>query len=322
MKRLFAEMERAFFANIDVKELSKREYGWALTQFKKWVVYQGLDINSLERADILAYKAYLEGSGKSESTMDFYLLAVRRFYQFVEDAGEGENIAAGIRYRRRHKGYYKEHLTDDEVDRLLCAIDRSTLAGMRDYAIVYLMICTGLRCVEVSRLSVADLHDDGKYPYLVIQRKGESRKTTRFGVTDEILAPIRDYLCRRGVGSQDVPLFSTHGTLGERPMSPLLVGRRVRDCMKRAGVYSATKTAHSLRHTAAVRAIKAKIPIREVQVMLGHKNVETTEVYLRSLDDEMRLLNPAVRAISVIAPAGKERGESGTNRSRKQRSVS
>lgn len=309
MKRLFADMERAFFANIDVKELSKKEYGWALTQFKKWVVYQGLDINRLERADILAYKAYLEQSGKSESTMDFYLLVVRRFFQFVEDSGEGENVAAGIRYKRKHKGHYKEHLTDDEVESLLHSISRDTLTGLRDYAIVYLMICTGLRCVEVSRLTIEDMHTDGKFPYLDIQRKGESRKTTRFGVTREILAPILDYLNARGADDVASPLFCTCGKLGEMAMSPLLVSRRVRDCMKKAGVYSATKTAHSLRHTAAVRAIKAKVPIREVQVMLGHKNVETTEVYLRSLDDEMRLINPAVRAISVIAAESKRSGK-------------
>ena len=88
--------------------------------------------------------------------------------------------------------------------------------------------------------------------------------------------------------------------------------------MKAAGVYSTKKTAHSLRHTAAVRAIKAKVPIREVQVMLGHKNVSTTEVYLRSLDDEMRLVNPAVRAISVIALDSTSDGKNGTIRDKKQ----
>lgn len=318
MKRLFSEIERSFFENLDIKALSKKEYGWALTQFKKWIVYEGKDINQLKRADILAYKAYLERSKKSESTMDFYLLVVRRFYQFVEDSGEGDNIALGIRYKRKHKGFYKEHLTDDEVVALLSSIDRSKLIGLRDYAIIYLMLCTGLRCVEISRLAVGDVHPDERYQYLEIQRKGETRKTTSFGVTAEILQPILDYFDARGVGSEDFPAFCTHGKTGEREMTPLLVGRMIRDRMKAAGVYSTKKTAHSLRHTAAVRAIKAKVPIREVQVMLGHKNVSTTEVYLRSLDDEMRLVNPAVRAISVIALDSTADGKNGTIRDKKQ----
>lgn len=307
MKHLFSELEQRFFDNLDVKAVSKKEYGWALTQFKKWVVFRGLDINRLERADILRYKAELENSRKAESTMDFYLLVVRRFYQFLEDSGEGENIAAGIRYKRKNRGYYKEHLADDEVDALLSSIDRETLVGRRDYAIIYLMLTTGLRCIEVARLTLGDVHDGGPYPYLMLQRKGESRKTTRFGITTEILRPIDDYLAARGVASYSEPLFTTHGALGERPMSPLLIGKVIRRRMRAAGVYSPTKTAHSLRHTAAVRAIKAKVPIREVQIMLGHRRVETTEVYLRSLDDEMRLVNPAVRAVSSPASTGEKK---------------
>lgn len=299
MKRLFSEMERLFFDNLDIKPLSKREYGQGLNQFKKWVVYTGRDVNRLERADVLAYKSYLETSDKSESTMDFYLLVVRRFFQYVEDAGEGDNIAAGIRYKRKHKGYYKEHLTDEEVEDLLSSIDRTTMTGLRDYAIIYLMLCTGLRCVEVSRLSLCDIHTDGRVKYLEIQRKGDTRKTTKFGITDGLLSPVYDYLNMSSPESTDAPVFCTCDTEARR-MSPLLIGRVIRQRLKKAGIYSPAKTAHSLRHTAAVRAIKAKVPIREVQVMLGHKNVSTTEVYLRSLDDEMRLANPAVRAITPI----------------------
>lgn len=302
MKKKFSELEKGFFANIDIRELSKKEYGWALNQFKKWVIYTGRNVNRLERADILAYKANLERSGRSESTMDFYLLVVRRFYQFVEDSGCGENIAAAIKYKRKHKGYYKEHLTDDEVDKLLGSINGDRITDYRDYAIVYLMLCTGLRCVEMARMEVKDIHMDERICYLNIQRKGESRKVTKFGLPENVLKPVLDYLRYRGVSNENDPVFCTHGKLGEMAMSPLLIGRCIRNRMKIAGVYSPTKTAHSLRHTAAVRAIKAKIPIREVQVMLGHKNVSTTELYLRSLDDEIRLINPAVKAISIASP--------------------
>lgn len=305
MKRTFAELEEAFLANTDVAAVSKKSYGWALNQFKKWVVYEGRNIERLERADVLAYKASLEGSGKSEATMDFYLLAVRQFYRFVEDNGFGENIAAGVRYRRRHRGHYKEHLSDEEATALLESVSTASLIGLRDYAIIYLMLCTGLRCVEVSRLTVGDLHVGGECPYLLIQRKGETRSTTRFGITPQIVRPIEEYLHARGCGDEEEPLFVTCGSLGARWMSPRMVSRVVLRRMRAAGVYSKTKTAHSLRHTAAVRAIKMKIPIREVQVMLGHKNVHTTEIYLASVNDEMRLMNPAVRAISFDDVRGK-----------------
>lgn len=309
MNKLFAEAERAFFDNMDVSEVTKGNYRRILNRFKEWVVTKGLPASRLQRADILAYKSDLLTSSKSESTIDIYLMVVRLFYTFVEESGWGDNIAAGVRYKRRNKEHYKEHLTEEEIEQLLLSVERDTLIGLRDYAIIYLMLCTGFRCVEVSRLQVADLHDEGRQPYLMIQRKGSFRKDAKFGVTDEIIAPIRRYLEQRGVSSPDEPLFATHCTVGEFMMSPWRVGSMIRRRMRAAGVYSKTKTAHSLRHTAAIRAIKAKVPIREVQIMLGHQRVETTEIYLKSIANEMRLDNPAVRAMPALPTEGKQRGK-------------
>ena len=300
MKKLFAEAERAFFDNMDVSEVTKDNYRRILSRFKQWVVCRGTPIGQLQRADILAYKSALLQSGKSESTMDIYLMVVRLFYAFVEDSGWGDNIAAGVRYKRRNKDHYKEHLTEEEIERLLSSVEQDRLIGLRDYAIIYLMLSTGFRCVEVSRLQVGDVHDEGSRPYLLIQRKGSARKDAKFGITADILAHIRRYLEARGVSHLDEPLFATHCTVGEFRMKPWRVGAMIRQRMRAAGVYSRAKTAHSLRHTAAIRAIKAKVPIREVQIMLGHQRVETTEIYLKSIANEMRLDNPAVRAMPKL----------------------
>ena len=299
--KTMAELERTFYRNLDVKDISRESYIRAFDRFKRWVVYRGLDAMKLTRADILAYKAWMEKkSGYSEATMSLYLLVVRLFYGWVEANGYGENIAAGIRYKRKHRGYYKEHLEEWEVEKLLLSIDRSTLIGLRDYAIIHLMLATGLRCVEICRLDVADLHDEGRYLYLYLQRKGDTRKTQKFGITPEIVRPIRAYLEKRGVASEAEPLFVSHCSRGEHRLTANALSTICTNRMKAAGVHSPTKTTHSLRHTAAVRAIKAQIPIREVQVMLGHTKVETTEIYLRSLNDEMRLLNPAVKAMPLL----------------------
>lgn len=310
MRKLFSEIERAFFDNMDVCDVTKESYRRILNQFKQWVVRRGIPVDRLQRADILAYKSELLSSGKSESTMDIYLLVVRLFYAFVEESGMGDNIAAGVRYKRRNNEHYKEHLTEDEIERLLGSIEQDRLIGLRDYAIIYLMLCTGFRCVEVSRLQVRDIHDEGRLPYLEIQRKGSARKDAKFGVTQEILKPIKRYLQARGVSSKDEPLFCTHCTVGEFKMTPWRVGAMIRQRMRYAGVYSKKKTAHSLRHTAAIRAIKAKVPIREVQIMLGHQRVETTEIYLKSIANEMRLDNPAVRAMPKL-PVQVEKTASG-----------
>lgn len=306
MRKLFSEIEREFYLNLDVRAASVNTYRGAIDQFKKWVVFTGRDVNKLARPDIIAYKSYLIGQGKSESTIDLYLVAIRRFYQFAAMNYWIEDIAKGISFHKRNRDHYKDHLTDEEVDTLLASIRTDNLIGKRDYSIVFLMLCTGLRCVEVARLKVSDIHQDRNGIYLMIQRKGDAVKNTRFGVTENIMRPTFDYLSFRGVEDEDEPLYRTMEKRGNRPMSSRAVSDMVKSRMVRAGIYSKSKTPHSLRHTAAVRAIQAKVPIREVQAMLGHSSVDTTEIYLRSIANALTLVNPAVRAIEIKPSEAKE----------------
>ena len=67
--------------------------------------------------------------------------------------------------------------------------------------------------------------------------------------------------------------------------------------MVKADIYSKHKTSHSLRHTAAVTALIAGADIKSVQQMLGHRRLETTEIYLESIDERLRIDNPAVRLL-------------------------
>lgn len=294
MKKLWSEIEQEFFDNLDVTDYTKKIYRDTLNQFKKWVVFRGININSLRRSDILAYKSWLINSNKAEGTMDMYLLVVRRFFGFVEEYGYGENIAAAIRYKRKAKGHMKSHLTWEETRRLLDSCDRSTLIGARNYAIIRLMLTVGLRCVEVSRLCVGDMKTEDDVFYIMVQRKGQVRKNGKLGITQHLVDDIMDYLGKRGVSSEDEPMFMSQYNEG---LSSRGVASVVRYCMAKAGVYSKEKTAHSLRHTMAVQAIQCGVPIRELQVLLGHTDVKTTEIYLQSLDAELRLRNSVVSTI-------------------------
>lgn len=294
MKKLWSEVEQEFFDNLDVSELTKKNYRDSLNQFKKWVVKRGISINNLRRSDILAYKSSLINSNKAEGTMDIYLLVVRLFFTFVEEFGYGENIAAAIRYKRKAKGHTKSHLSNDEIKRLLDSCDRSTLIGARNYAIIRLMITIGLRCVEVSRLCVGDMNTTGDVAYILVQRKGQVRKNAKLGITPHLVEIITTYLSMRGASNKDEPMFMSQYDEG---MSSRGISNVVTYCMKKAGVYSHDKTAHSLRHTMAVQAIQFGVPMRELQVLLGHSNVKTTEIYLNSIDEELRLKNSVVSTI-------------------------
>lgn len=296
MKQLFSKLSKDFVSNQDVRDNSRALYLRVLVQFSKWVVVTGRNIKELKRSDIIEYKATLLREKKSDKTIDLYLIVVGMFFSYLENIGEHENIAAGIRIKHDNKGYRKAHLSVHEIEKLYNSIDRTTVIGKRDYALINLMLRSGIRCIEASRLRVCDVYMSDDRSYIDIQRKGENRRE-RLGLTKKPVLPLIEYLEYRGVSSEIENIFLSHGTKGESALTARTISRIVTGYLKKAGIYSKEKTAHSLRHTAAVQAIIHKVPIKEVQLMLGHRRVETTEIYLKSADDDLRLDNPAVRAL-------------------------
>lgn len=300
MKQIFSKLTKDFVDNLDVRVNSRALYLRILNQFATWIVVYGRDVKDLKRSDIIEYKSYLLREGKAENTIDSYLTVVRRFFEWCEAIGEHENIAAGIKLHHKRVGFRKGHLSTQEITQLFNVIDRTSLIGKRDYAIINLMLRSGVRCVEVSRLRVCDVYLSPTRCSVLLQRKGDNSRTERLGLTIKALQPISDYLQYRGVSNDNEPVFLTHCSTGEVGLTPARISKVVVSYMKLAGIYSKLKTAHSLRHTAAVQAIKNKVPIKEVQLMLGHRRIETTEIYLKSVDDEIRLDNPAVRVLDDV----------------------
>lgn len=296
MKQLFSKLSKDFVSNQDVRDNSRALYLRVLVQFSKWVVVTGRNIKELKRSDIIEYKATLLREKKSDKTIDLYLIVVGMFFSYLENIGEHENIAAGIRIKHDNKGYRKAHLSVHEIEKLYNSINRTTVIGKRDYALINLMLRSGIRCIEASRLRVCDVYMSDDRSYIDIQRKGENRRE-RLGLTKKPVIPLIEYIEYRGVASETENVFLSHGTKGESALTARTISRIVTGYLKKAGIYSKEKTAHSLRHTAAVQAIIHKVPIKEVQLMLGHRRVETTEIYLKSADDDLRLDNPAVRAL-------------------------
>ncbi len=298
MKSYFEDIKKDFLNNLDVKDNTKKLYSNNLDYFKKWVVIKGRNIRNLERSDILAYKSYLVDKKLSGNTIDSYLKAVRQFYRYAKDVGEHDNIASGVYIKHKIKSHMKFHLETDEVLKLLSVIPRDTLIGKRDYAIINLMLRSGLRCVEVSRLRVANIEKKGPDYIVKVLRKGEEVDGQFIGLTNKAIDPIlNDYLPYRGVSCDDEFVFLTHNTTGERQLTPSRIGRIVKSYMVKADIYSKHKTSHSLRHTAAVTALIAGADIKSVQQMLGHRRLETTEIYLESIDERLRIDNPAVRLL-------------------------
>lgn len=301
-----------FLANQDVHESTRKRYRENMHMFIGWLTRNCSDIKNPLRADIIRYKQSLIDSKKATTTIDAYLVPVRQFFIYLEEAKIYDNVSAGVHSPRKYLGYRKEYLRSEQVNRLLSSIDRSTITGKRDYAIINLMCNTGMRCVEISRLDWMDIKPSKTGYSIDIQGKGHINKDRYISIPSVLFAPVHDYLLCRTLYESNPPLFANHSYVanGTR-FTQLSISKIIKKYMRAIDIDSVKLTAHSLRHTAAINAIKAGAKISDVQSMLGHRNSYTTDIYLRALEAESAEEGTAIRLLHDYYKSNKINNKTG-----------
>jgi site-specific recombinase XerD len=300
--RPYNELKKEFLYSRDFAESTIKTYNVVLSLFAVWIVKSGNRADMLTAADLLEYKRYLLNEKKlSFNSVALYLMAIQSFFDYLYEIGErGKMHIKRLGKKKRFDCFIKEHLTDEEQKRLTDYVQgESGIIGKRDRAIITLLMCTGIRCVEASRLTIGDLKTNNPDNCAIqVQRKGTFWKDT-LKITRTVAEPIKEYLRERGASGAEDRVFVTHQKgIASKPISPQEMSIIVTKIMKKAGVYSRTKTPHSLRHTAAVNAVKLGVSPWEIQAMLGHRSSDTTQIYVKSVQDELRRNNTAVKALS------------------------
>ncbi len=279
----------SFISTQDVKESSRSLYSRTLSQYFNWLEETGrlARFLTLTRQDVLEYKDSLLASGLSALTVSSYIVSVRKFYEWAESEKKYPNIAKGIKTPRRKQAFKKQHLTDTKSKELLQHFHDMSL---RDYAIVNLMLRTGLRTVEVARANVGDITFKGDRRVLLVWGKGHTEKDDFVVLTDKAYEPIRDYLAsRKGVKAGE-PLFTSTSrqNRGER-LTTRTISYVCKEGLKAIGLDGKEYTAHSLRHTTAVAILKHGGAITDVQEVLRHTSPATSQIYTESVKEELRL---------------------------------
>lgn len=276
-----------FISAQDVKTSSRSLYTRTLSQFFLWVERECKPLNQLTREDILDYKDNLLSSGLSSLTISSYLVVVRKFYEWTEGLKIYPNIAKGVKTPRRRQAFKKQHLTENKSKELLEYYQERSL---RDFAIVNLLLRTGLRTIELVRADVGDITFKGERRVLLVWGKGHSEKDSFVVLTDKAYQPIREYLeTRKGVKAGD-PLFVSNSKRnnGERLTTRTISGI-CKEGLKEVGLDGKEFTAHSLRHTTAVEILKKGGEITDVQRVLRHTSPVTSQIYTESIEEELRL---------------------------------
>jgi integrase/recombinase XerD len=277
-----------FIGSQDRKPTTLSLYRRTLNLFFDWVDSRGYSLNTLTRPQVIEYKDSLVSNGKSALTITSYLTSVRLFYQWVEAEGVYPNIAKVLNLPKRKKEFRHQPLRPQQAQSLLREVRNTN--SLRDFALVNLMLRTGLRCVETTRLNVEDIKYKGGLRVLMIQGKGRDEKDNFVILTDKAYQPIADYLKERGPVKPTDPMFVSESNRdrGQR-MTTRSVSRIAKENLKGIGLTDKVFTAHSLRHTTAVSILRAGGTLEDCQLTLRHTNPATTEIYTAFADEERRL---------------------------------
>jgi len=298
----------SFIESQDVKNNSKYTYKRSLKGFLAWV--KNSQVDTPTRNEILQYKAYLSSQIESDKlsalTANNYLVSVRKFFEWAEGMRLYPNIARGIKGFKRSKGFRKDPLTVSQIKELLGSVNTSTLQGLREYALLNLLVRTGLRTIELVRANVEDIRQESGEAVLDIQGKGRDSKDEFVLLTDSTLKPILTYLNARGKVEDKAPLFTSLSDRNKNQrLSTQSISKIVKTYFRGINLDSKKLTAHSLRHTAITLSLKGGATIQEAQTLGRHADINTTMIYAHNID---RIKNAPERKIDELLSSG-EMGE-------------
>jgi tyrosine recombinase XerC len=278
----------------DVRNLSPhtlRAYAGDLEDLARGL--EGLGVRAADDVDLFLLRRYLtglKGRDLAPRSLARRISAVRAFFAWLASAGRlAASPAEGLRLPRRGRSLPRV-LTREEVARLLETPDeRAAWLARRDQALLETLYSTGARVSELAGLDLADVDlEDG-----TALLRGKGRRERLAGLGRPCLRALEAYLdaLARARARRDVRavFLNRHGgRLTSRSIARSLE-RRVRAAGLRAEV-----SPHTLRHSFATHLLEAGANLREVQELLGHRSVATTQVYTHlTLDHLMRVYERA-----------------------------
>ena len=280
------ELFQRWTAYLDAKPKTVATYTRSIRQFARFIKERGIDAPT--RETVLDFREAETAAGKSAATVNAYLVAVKLFFRWAAQEGIYPNIAEHVKGRKVSHTFKKDYLTSRQARALLATCDRSTVGGRRDYALLSLMMCTGIRTIEAARANVGDIRTAGENVVLYVEGKGRDDRQEYVKLEPPVEEALRAYITAEYAGKnppEAAPLFcSTARRNDGGRMTTRSISRIVKGHLLDAGLKSSRLTAHSLRHTAATLMLKGGAKITEVQQILRHSNISTTMIYSHALE--------------------------------------
>jgi len=268
-----------------LSENTVESYGRDLSQLSVAAAAIERPVETLDRRALEQFVRQLMSEGRSPKSVARAVACFRGFYRFLVVSGQRQdNPAADVRAPRAWKTLPK-FLSMEEVDRLIGTPDTSQPRGLRDRALIEVLYATGLRVSEMVSLRQQDLNLESGY----LTCFGKGRKQRLVPIGDEASEWLKRYI------SEGRPAL-----LNRRSSPKLFVNARGGSGLTRVGLWKILKehgktaglnrtlSPHVLRHSFATHLLERGADLRAIQMMLGHSDLSTTQIYTHILDARLR----------------------------------
>jgi integrase/recombinase XerD len=255
-----------------------------IQKFAAFASERGLGTRDVTRSDVVDFLASLYRRRLDSSSVARHLVTIRNFFRFALLEGYIDEDPAATIESPRFRQSLPEFLSIAEVDRLLQQPDTNTVVGLRDRALIEIMYSAGLRVSELCGLRVDDLQMDPG----CLRCIGKGHKERLVPVGKQALAVVRKYL-RTGRpkllrdNSSPYLFLNQRGGKLDRITFWKLLGAYGRKAALRKPL-----TPHMLRHSFATHLLDRGADLRSVQMMLGHSDISTTQIYTHVIEERLK----------------------------------
>lgn len=255
-----------------------------LNEFLEYLASNSKSFDNIGREGIRGFFANLRQRGLGARSVARYRASLRNFYRFLLKEGKTTCDPTSEIEAPRLDQTLPKYLAADEVEKLLEQPDVSTPAGLRDKSMLELLYATGMRVSELVNLR----YDSLEVSLGVVRCTGKGSKERLIPVGRAALKAVEAYLAqgRKSLAkNDDVPhLFLNHrGT----PLSRVGFWKILRAYGRRAGIRTHL-TPHVVRHSFATHLLEGGADLRSVQLMLGHSDISTTQIYTHVLKERLK----------------------------------
>jgi integrase/recombinase XerD len=255
-----------------------------MAKFASFAAERKVGVTELRREHVVDFLGTLYRRHLDSRSVARHLVTIRHFFRFLLLEGTIESDPAANIESPKFRQSLPEFLSVDEVDRLLRQPDKNDVVGIRDRAMIELMYSTGLRVSELCGLRVSDLQMEPG----CLRCIGKGNKERLVPVGKRALEAVRDYLREarqafsRGVASPYLFLNQKGHKLNRIAFWKILgeYGRK-------AGLRKSL-TPHMLRHSFATHLLDRGADLRSVQMMLGHSDISTTQIYTHVVEERLK----------------------------------